>query len=176
MYACDGTFTEWNDPTCVPGNVTFTALDPQGYFSDTRENITVTTQAEYDVFLAAHYSGAAPLAIDFNKKALIAVFMGIEPNTCYATDIQEITVDCGDMNSTMNARGWMIYSSLPVITVKIKETYPAPGAMCGQAITRPLKLVLIDRLAGNQLQFFVLPGGPLPAQEGWLPFFSFVYN
>ena len=170
MLDCDGNTTAVLAPlVCVSGAITFTALAGQGYFSDSRENIVVTTQAEYDAFLAAHYTGVAtPAPIDFNKKALIAVFMGLEPNLCYATELQEITLACGSFNtpgSTITDR--------PIMTVKIKETYPACNAVCGQIVTRPAELVLIDRLAGGTIPAGALTG---PVQDGWLPTINFEYN
>jgi hypothetical protein len=139
---------------CVDGPVTFTAFTDgsgfpaPGFYSNTRENIAIKTQAEYDAFIASHYAyyGVAgaptPVPVDFSKKALIAVFMGQMPNTCYSTDIDSITGTCA-MSYIVGA----VPSKL--LDVNIKETYPPMGAMCGQMITSPAKLVLVDNVNGG---------------------------
>jgi hypothetical protein len=143
--------------SCEPGPVAFDRLNAvnggcvivQGFYSDTRENIVIRTQAEYDAFLAAHSHnlGAGivavePLVIDFDKKILIAVFMGKFIQTCNSTSIESVTRSCIQLCGTPPVTPG---PGMPFLTVRIKETNPGPADLCLQAVSWPASLVLIDK-------------------------------
>lgn len=151
---------------CEPGPVAFERLSAinggcviiQGFYSDTRENIVIRTQEEYTAFLAAHSHmlGAGivavePLVIDFDKKILIAVFMGKFSQMCYSTSIESIERKCIQLCGTPPV---MPGDAMPYIFVKIRETYPAPDAICLQAISWPAALVLIDKAENESANIY----------------------
>jgi hypothetical protein len=132
-------------PECTPADVTFTSFDGPsqtmgtGFYSNSRENIVIKSQADYDNFLAAHYVYAGmgpaptPVPVDFSQKTMIAVFMGTSANLCRSTRIKEIKINCGTP------------SILPFIDLEILESYGACGVMCGEANCWPCHIVLIDK-------------------------------
>jgi hypothetical protein len=152
---CDGNTTASSTALCPPTDVPYSDFSGAGAFnSATKVNVAVTTQDEYDAFISSYLNqGETAPAIDFTKKTLVAVFMGECPNICYSTDIESIETGCFYLTSNCTTPGCGT-SVLPRIIVTVKETYPPAGAICGQAMTNPKKIVLMDKFqAGIQPAF-----------------------
>ncbi|MFH1676871.1 MAG: PKD domain-containing protein, partial [bacterium] len=71
--------------------------------------------------------------IDFTKKMVIAVCIGERPDDCYSVKIE--SVDWSGLNC-----GW---------AVKYTETYPGPNCKCGDMVTTPYHLIMLNTSAFN---------------------------
>ena len=121
---------------CVPGNVEFEILLAPNRLYNTegpRRNVVIQSQSEYEDFLntynSAEYIGVtpAPMPIDFNKRTLAGVIMGLCPDSCYSTEIRSIETNCVE------------------VTVKIHERYRCFNSGCYLAVTWPQIFALINK-------------------------------
>jgi hypothetical protein len=90
------------------------------------QTVTIRDADSFQLLWSAHGSGALPL-VDFSRNMVIGVFMGTQPNGCYATDIDSVTSAAGK------------------ITVQYTDSVPDPAVMCTMAMTSPAHLIVVAR-------------------------------
>jgi hypothetical protein len=87
--------------------------------------------AEWAALWRLHAGDQAPPKIDFNKKTVVAVFLGSRPSAGYAVEV----------SGTKPAGKTLI--------VEWSEHTPKPGTVSAQVITSPSHLVSIPKFAGE---------------------------
>lgn len=92
----------------------------------TAQTVTIRDADSFQQLWAAHSSAALP-AVDFSRKMVLAVFMGVQSNGCYSTDID--SVDRGAAK----------------VTVRHTDSVPGPTVLCTMAMTTPAHLVVVER-------------------------------
>jgi hypothetical protein len=90
------------------------------------QTVTIRDADSFRQMWAAHSSGALP-AVDFSRKMVLGVFLGVQPNGCYATEIA--SVDRG----------------ADKVTVRHTDSVPGPAVLCTMALTTPAHLVVVER-------------------------------
>lgn len=119
------------EPLIVPAKagsaVSFNSLD-----QTTRSGIgqaQEVTIRDADSFLAlwsAHSKAPLP-SVDFSRSMVLGVFMGLQPNGCYSTNIDSV-VRAGDK-----------------LRVQHTDAAPGPNVLCTLAMTSPAQLIIVDR-------------------------------
>jgi hypothetical protein len=90
-------------PQPEPDGVPFAVIDI-GQFSGvgTAQNVTVTSEADWNVLWAQH-AGGVPPAVDFSQNIVVSVFLGPRASTAYSVRIDRIgkahltCSGCGDL-------------------------------------------------------------------------------
>lgn len=92
------------------------------------QDLVIRDAAAWAELWAAHSGGAAPLpAINFDKKMVLAVFLGSRPNGCYATNLQRV-----------------YRNGKKIMAVHVDST-PGMGVLCTLQITTPAHLIQVER-------------------------------
>lgn len=119
------------EPLIVPAKagsaVSFQSLD-QTTRSGVLEAQAVTIR-DADTFLAlwtAHSKAPLPL-IDFNRNMVVGVFMGLQPNGCYSTNIDSVA------------------RASDKLKVQHTDAVPGPKVLCTLAMTSPAHLIVVER-------------------------------
>jgi hypothetical protein len=90
------------------------------------QTVTIRDADSFQLLWSAHGSGALP-PVDFSRSMVLGVFMGAQPNGCYATEIDSVMSGAGK------------------ITVQYTDSVPGPSVMCTLAMTAPAHLIVVAR-------------------------------
>ncbi len=101
--------------------------------------VIVRTSAEWDMFWPQHKPSTPHDAIDFSKEMIVGIFMGPQPTAGFGVTIVSATETSG------------------VLTVRYRETQPAPDAIMAQVITFPYHLVAIPKSTAATVRFEKVP-------------------
>lgn len=113
----------------APNRLEFTTIDRTSY-SGVEEPATVIVrdQATWVNVWTQHAGTTRPVPeINFSTTMVVAVFRGLLPNGCYATEITDV------------------YLLGPVVNVARVDTEPSPEAVCTLAVVTPAHLVAVPR-------------------------------
>jgi hypothetical protein len=101
----------------------------------------IDNQTDWETFWAEFTTPDVPIPIvDFTSKRVVAVCLGHRPDNCYHVEIN-------DINWSSENCGW---------AVNYTETVPGPDCTCGDVVTSPYHLVLV-----NQASFDVMFKGDI---------------
>ena len=114
------------------GTVALRLLDKgdQSNVDDARQAVA-RTSAEWDMLLKQHSPDRMQPRVDFSKEMVIGVFLGSRPSAGFDIAIVGAEAEQGGL------------------TVRFRETRPAPGLMTAQVITSPYHLAAVPRQSGT---------------------------
>jgi hypothetical protein len=114
------------------GTVPLRPLDKgdQSNVDDARQAVA-RTAAEWDTLWKQHSPDRMQPRVDFSKEMVIGVFLGSRPSAGFDIAIVGAEAEQGNL------------------TVRFRETRPAPGMMTAQVITSPYHLAAVPRQSGT---------------------------
>ena len=107
--------------------------------TQTRREVVIRTQAEWDAMIPNLRGGIPQDAVDFSKEMIVGIFLGSRPTPGYGVTI----VGADEENG--------------VLHVKYRETTPPAGAIAAQVITFPYELVAIPKSSAKDVKFEKIP-------------------
>ena len=102
---------------------------------DGARQVTVRTSADWEKLWAQHAGERARPAVDFGRETVVAVFLGSRPTAGFSIEIVGVEEGAG------------------VLTVRYRETRPAPGAIAAQVLTSPFHIVAVPSAAAQNVRF-----------------------
>jgi hypothetical protein len=114
------------------GTVALRELDKgdQSNVDDARQAVA-RTAAEWDTLWRQHSPDRMQPRVDFSKEIVVGVFLGSRPSAGFGIAIVGAEAEQGGL------------------TVRFRETRPAPGGMTAQVITSPYHLAAVPRQSGT---------------------------
>ena len=102
---------------------------------DAARQVSARTADEWAKLWTQHAGARTRPAVDFNKEAVAAVFLGTRPSAGYAVEI----VSSRQEGATL--------------VVSYKETRPAPDSVAAQVLTSPYHIVAIPKGSTTDVKF-----------------------